>query len=326
MENNELSYEQLLAQFEKYIEEQAFTGFPNVLLGPASHIMQVKGKRIRPLLLLTACQVFGGDLKKAIGPAAAVELFHNFSLVHDDIIDEADIRRGKPAVHIVFGTNKAILTGDAMLIHAVNLLTKGPQEKMNEMMTVFLKAASEVIEGEQYDVNFEELPEVSEKDYLMMIKFKTSVLLAAALQLGALIGGASEKDQEHIYNFGLFLGLSFQIKDDFLDTYGDIETFGKKIGGDILQNKKTYLLIKALENASYEDRTAIFKLFHEINPEKKINGVIALYDKLGVKEKTFNKMEELYKRSIDSFNNISLDYSLKESLLKLAELVYHRSH
>lgn len=317
---------QLQDLMEIYLENDAFTGFPEVLFESTNHIMRMKGKRIRPVMVLTACQAFGGNMKLAFGPAGAIEVYHNFSLVHDDIIDKADIRRGQPTVHKVYGLNKAILTGDAMLLHSFVLLKRGPAEKLAEMLKVFSKATSEVIEGEQLDVNFEDIPEVSKEEYMLMIQYKTSVLLAASFQIGAIIGNASAEDQKHIYDFGLNLGLAFQIKDDYLDTYGDEKTFGKKIGGDIIQNKKTYLLIQALENSDEKDKQAIFNLFDETDEEKKINGMISYFDRLDVKEKTFETMEHLYQKSLESLDKISLETGAKESLLALAESIYNRKH
>ena len=317
---------ELLELIEKYLAKKALTGFPDVLLEPTQHILQMKGKRIRPVMLLAACQVFGGDLNDALGPASAVEIYHNFSLVHDDIIDVADVRRGKPTVHKVFGLNKAILTGDAMLLHAFIQLSKGPEEKLVDLLQVFNKATTEVIEGEQYDVNFEDIHEVTEGEYMLMIKLKTSVLIAASLQLGAIIGGASKEDQQKIYDFGLNLGLAFQIKDDYLDAYGDGDKFGKRIGGDIVQNKKTYLLIMALKNADESERQEIFKLFEEKNETLKINEMLELYDRLNVKDQTFAKMEKLYERSLESLRKLSISEAVRQPLLALAEMVYLRDH
>lgn len=317
---------QLQNLFETYLQNEAFTGFPEVLFESTNHIMSMKGKRIRPVMLLSACQAFGGDIEQAFGPASAVEIYHNFSLVHDDIIDEADIRRGKPTVHKVFGLNKAILTGDAMLLHSFVQLKRGPENKLAEMLSVFNKATAEVIEGEQLDVNFEEIPRVNEEEYLLMVKLKTSVLLAASFQIGAIVGNASKEDQQNIYNFGLNLGLAFQINDDYLDCYGDEKTFGKKIGGDILMNKKTYLLVKALNMADSDTQTAIFNLFDEKNEERKISDMLRIYDELGIKEVTFSKMEELYKQSLESLNKLSIGEKQKVSLLQLAEMIYHRKH
>lgn len=320
------AYSELLEIFEQYLENEALNGFPEVLLEPAQHILQMKGKRIRPIMTLTACQVFGGDIKQALGPASAVEIYHNFSLVHDDIIDVADKRRGKPTVHKVFGLNKAILAGDAMLLHAFIQLNKGPKDKLGELLQVFNKAASEVIEGEQQDVDFEDMPEVFENEYMLMIQLKTSVLLAASLQLGAIVGGATAADQQRIYDFGLYLGLAFQIKDDYLDSYGDSEKFGKRIGGDIVQNKKTFLLIMALKNANESERQEIFKLFNEKNETIKINKMLAVFDRLNVKSQTFLKMEMLYKISLESLGNLSISETASQPLFQLAEMVYQRDH
>lgn len=317
---------ELLNLFEHYLDQEALKGFPDVLLKSTRHILQMKGKRIRPIMVLTACQVFGGDIHQAMGPAGAVEIFHNFSLVHDDIIDEADKRRGKPTVHKVFGLHKAILTGDAMLLHAFMQLRNSPDNKLNDLLRVFNKAASEVIEGEQHDVDFESIPEVSEEAYLLMIKLKTSVLLAASLQLGAIVGGASLEDQKHIYDFGLNLGLAFQIKDDYLDSYGDGEKFGKRIGGDIVQNKKTYLLITALKNATRTDRQEIFELFEEKNDTIKIEKMIAVFNRLKVNSQTFAKMETFYKKSLQSLSQLSISESDRLPLYELAEMVYQRDH
>lgn len=317
---------QLQDLFENYLQNEAFAGFPEVLFESTNHVMSMNGKRIRPVMLLSACQAFGGDIEQAFGPAAAVEIYHNFSLVHDDIIDEADIRRGKPTVHKVFGLNKAILTGDAMLLHSFVNLKRGPENKLAEMLSVFNKATAEVIEGEQLDVNFEEIPRVNEKEYLLMVKLKTSVLLAASFLLGAIVGNASKKDQQDIYDFGLNLGLAFQIKDDYLDCYGDEKTFGKKIGGDILMNKKTYLFVTALNIADSDNQNKIFNLFSEKNEEKKISGMLHLYDELGVKEVTVTKMEVLYKQALESLNKLTIGENQKASLLQLAEMIYHRKH
>lgn len=317
---------QLQELLEKYLANEAFTGFPKVLYESTRHIMNMKGKRIRPVMLLTACQAFGGEIKQALGPASAVEVYHNFSLVHDDIIDKADIRRSQPTVHKVYGLNKAILTGDAMLLHSFVLLKRGPGDNLASMLKVFSKATSEVIEGEQYDVNFENVPEVTEDEYMRMIEYKTSVLLAASMQIGAIIGNASPEDQQRIYNFGLKLGLAFQIKDDYLDAFGDEKTFGKKIGGDILMNKKTYLMITALKNADSNAKGKIFSLFDVQDDDEKIAGMLKLYNELGVKEVTFSKMEDLYKQSLQALDQLSIDEQSKAQLYQLAEMVYHRTH
>ncbi|NNF02021.1 MAG: polyprenyl synthetase family protein [Bacteroidia bacterium] len=311
-------------RFEEYLIKQAFKGYPAILEGPTQHIMGLKGKRIRPILLLSTCEMFGGEIEDAMGPASAIEIFHNFSLVHDDIIDNADTRRGAEAVHKKYGLHNAILVGDGMLLHSFIQLSKSRTDNLKDLLRVFNKAASEVIEGEQYDVNFETQDKVSEEEYMLMIKNKTSVLLAASLQLGAIIGNASVEDQQHIYDFGLNLGLAFQIKDDYLDSYGDT-SFGKRIGGDILQNKKTFLLITAMNNASRSDLEEIKRLSSEKDEAKKISDMLAIFDRLNVKGKTFSKMEQLYSTSMKSLNKLSIEEEKKSVLKTLAEMIYNRS-
>lgn len=312
--------------FETYLFENAFDGFPEVLLPSAMQIMRMKAKRLRPVLLLTACEAFCGNLENALDVAAAVEIYHNFTLVHDDIIDKADIRRNESTVHKKFGTNKAILTGDAMLIHAQCLIDRAAASMNNfELMRTFQQATMEVIQGEQMDVDFEDLPEVSVEDYLEMSRLKTSVLLAASLKLGAMLGGASTEDQAKIYDFGMNLGLAFQIKDDYLDSFGDQKTFGKKIGGDILQNKKTYLLCTALKKAGKKERGEIFSIVQQTEGEKKINRMLEVYKKYGVRAETLTQMEIFFNASMKSLHELSLTTKDKEYLLKLADSIYQRS-
>ncbi|UBM62171.1 polyprenyl synthetase family protein [Candidatus Sulfidibacterium hydrothermale] len=319
------SADELKAIFEDYLFTKGYEGFPKVLYEPALQIMKMKAKRIRPVLLLTACEAFGGDISEALDTACAIETYHNFTLVHDDIIDKADIRRNETTVHKAFGVNKAILTGDAMLLHAIHLINKAPRDKHFALMTAFEKVAAEVIEGEQYDVDFEDIPEVSLEEYMNMIRLKTSVLLAAALHMGAILGGASAEDQKNIYNFGEKLGLAFQIKDDYLDTFGDQKTFGKRIGGDILQNKKTYLLCLSLTKADDEQRRKIFDLFDEKDEEKKIAEMKAVYEALDVHKDTFAIMEKFYEEALASLKALSIGKEQSARLFELAESIYKRS-
>ncbi len=310
-------------QFEQYLSEKGFEGFPTNLEASAGQIMKIKGKRIRPLLLMLSCEMFGGDIRHTLGPAAAIEIYHNFSLVHDDIIDKADLRRGNPTVHKVFGVDKAILTGDAMLIQGYKLLSHGPKDKFYEMSRVFTQAALRVIEGEQDDVDFEERHDVSEAEYLRMIEYKTSVLIAAGMQIGAIIGNANEIEQQSVYDFGVNLGLAFQIMDDYLDTYGD-KNFGKKIGGDILQNKNTYLLVHALEKADESTRNEIIRLFTEQNENAKLSRMMAIFDQLDVKKVAFEKMQFYYQKALDSLDNLSIEPGKLEQLKAFARSVYER--
>lgn len=319
------SPEELKKLFESYLFGKGVEGFPSVLYQPGLQIMKMKAKRIRPVLLLTACEAVGGSIDQAMDAACAIEIYHNFTLVHDDIIDEADIRRGDPTVHQLFGLNKAILTGDAMLLHAFHLLNKVPGKNYHELMKVFVKTASEVIEGEQYDVDFEDVPEVTLEEYLNMIRLKTSVLLAASLKMGAILGGASPEDSELIYDFGLHLGLAFQIKDDYLDSFGDQKTFGKRIGGDILQNKKTYLLCMALKKADESQRREIFNIFEEKDEAKKIGSMLSMYEKLDVHKDTFESMETLYNKALQSLKSLSINENDRKPLFELAGAIYKRS-
>jgi len=319
------SSEELKEIFEKYLFEKAFDGFPGILLEPAMQIMRTKAKRLRPVLLLTACEAFGSSAEKGVNAAAAVEIYHNFTLVHDDIIDEAALRRNVETVHHKFGVNKAILTGDAMLMQTFHLLGIANKEQHFELLSVFKRAAMEVVEGEQYDVDFEDVDEVSVDDYVEMIRLKTSVLLAASLQMGALIGGASKEDQEKIYNFGINLGLAFQIIDDFLDSYGDQETFGKKIGGDILQNKKTYLLCKAMEKSNENGKQEIRDIFNEDDPKVKIARMINVYDELSIPDDAETQMESYFEKALEYLQQVSIGEEQKTRLHQLAENIYQRS-
>ncbi|HLP19266.1 MAG TPA: polyprenyl synthetase family protein [Chitinophagales bacterium] len=227
---------QLAELYENFYQKNSFNYDPNGLYEPVRHIMNIPGKRIRPMLLLMACDMFGGNLQEALNAAFAMEVFHNFTLVHDDVMDNADIRRGVPTVHIKYGLNEAILAGDVMLSYGYKYLLNIQEPNTAGAMRLFTKTSIEIFEGQQLDLDFEKRLDVTVDEYLKMIEFKTSVLLAASLQIGALVAGASKEDQEKLYEFGLNLGLSFQIKDDWLDTFGEGEKVGKKIGGDIIQN------------------------------------------------------------------------------------------
>jgi geranylgeranyl diphosphate synthase type II len=319
------SADELKKIFEAYLFTEGHKDFPKVLYPSAMQIMKMKAKRIRPVLLLTACEAFGGKTEDALDTACAIETYHNFTLVHDDIIDKADIRRNETTVHKAFGVDKAILTGDAMLLHSIHLLNKAPRDKHYDLISAFEKVAAEVIEGEQYDVDFEDIPEVSLDEYLNMIRLKTSVLLAASLHMGAILGNASAKDQKLIYDFGEKLGMAFQIKDDYLDTFGDQKTFGKRIGGDILQNKKTYLLCLSLTKANETQRRQIFSLFDEPDEEKKIAGMKKLYEELNVHKDTFAIMEKYYDEALESLSALSIGREQSNRLFELAESIYKRN-
>ncbi|HLP51702.1 MAG TPA: polyprenyl synthetase family protein [Chitinophagales bacterium] len=317
---------QLAELYENFYQKNSFNYDPNGLYEPVRHIMNIPGKRIRPMLLLMACDMFGGNLQEALNAAFAMEVFHNFTLVHDDVMDNADIRRGVPTVHIKYGLNEAILAGDVMLSYGYKYLLNIQEPNTTGAMRLFTKTSIEIFEGQQLDLDFEKRLDVTVDEYLKMIEFKTSVLLAASLQIGALVAGASKEDQEKLYEFGLNLGLSFQIKDDWLDTFGEGEKVGKKIGGDIIQNKKTFLLITALNNASDEQRKQLLALFQEKDETKKVAGVMNVYDALGISVKTESKINELYSKSLDSLRSVNLPDEKKQQLLALAEKIHNRDY
>ena len=318
--------EELYALYEQTFSIKDFDFEPSGLYEPVKHIMAIPGKRIRPTLLMMACEMFGGDVKNAIDAAFAMEIFHNFTLVHDDIMDKADIRRGKPTVHKVFGINAGILAGDVMLSYAYKYLCRMPKASLADALDVFNQTSIEIYEGQQLDVDFETRMDVTVDEYLKMIKFKTSVLLAGSLQIGAIIANASKEDQAKIYQFGLDLGLSFQIKDDFLDTFGEGEKVGKRIGGDILNNKKTYLLINTLMAAQGDDKALLLTLLDEKEEQQKIDGVITLMNKYGIAELTSQKIEDLYQSSLYHLEGISIDADKKAILKLMAEKVHQRDY
>ena len=275
------------------IERLDFSREPRGLYEPIGYTLSGGGKRVRPTLALTACRLFGGQEESVLPVALALEVFHNFTLLHDDVMDRAEVRRGRPTVHVKWNDNTAILSGDQMLIEAYKLLSKVPADKLPQVLQWFNDMATGICEGQQYDVDFEQMKEVSIADYMKMIELKTSVLLAYALKIGGYIAGANPSQQEALYQFGLHIGLAFQIQDDILDVYGDPKTFGKAIGGDICCNKKTFLLLTAFEKADAASKEELQKwlLVSDRNQEK-IAAVTALYDRLGVRAAGEAAMEE----------------------------------
>jgi geranylgeranyl diphosphate synthase type II len=310
--------------YEQAFNNNNFNNNPAGLYDPVNHIMNIKGKRIRPLLLLMSCDLFGGDVAEALKPAFAMEVFHNFTLVHDDIMDQADIRRGEPTVHIKYGVNAGILAGDVMLAYAYKNLCSASADKVPTILEVFNKTAIEIFEGQQMDMDFEKRTDVAEVEYLKMVEYKTSVLLACSLQLGAVLAGTTDADQQLIYEFGLNLGLSFQITDDYLDAFGEADKVGKRIGGDILNNKKTYLFVTALNNASNAQKQQLLQLIDEKDEEKKIAEVKHLFNETGATQKTLDKANELYSQAIMSLQKITLSDTAKQPLLELAEQISNR--
>lgn len=280
------TYKELYTLIEQRIRALTFDGHPRELYDPISYMLSLGGKRLRPVLVLMANDLFGGNIEKAVPAALAVEVFHNFTLVHDDIMDNADIRRNQPTVHVKWDQTVGILSGDLMMIKAVELLCETETDRLKKLLAVFNTTGIEVCEGQQIDMNFEQRPDVSVDEYIHMITLKTAVLLGGSLKLGALIAGASDEDADHVYEFGKHIGIAFQIQDDLLDSFGEGDKVGKKIGGDIAANKKTLLLIKALELAEGETLLKLQQLLEDkpADPAAKITQVLDIYNTLSVKQ------------------------------------------
>lgn len=298
---------------------------PKGLYDPISYTLESGGKRIRPALCIMACHALGGNVEDAIYPAIALEVFHNFTLLHDDLMDNDAVRRNRPTVHTKWDANTAILSGDAMQILAYQYLAKGPEKHLKAIMDVFSDTALKVCEGQQYDMQFETQEDVTIDEYLKMIKYKTAVLLEASMKIGAIIAGADNDTVRLCGDYGLNLGLAFQLRDDWLDTFGDFESFGKEIGSDIYNNKKTYLLISALQEAT-DDTLGKLKhyMFSEtISKEDKLKGVRDLFDTLGVNELTQLKAESYYQASIDSIKGTPMPN--QDVFLNLAQKLLNRA-
>jgi geranylgeranyl diphosphate synthase type II len=318
------SLTQIAAIYDAHFKKDVFNFEPKSLYDPINQTMANSGKRIRPLLLMLACDLFGGNVNDALNAAFAVEVFHNFTLVHDDIMDAAELRRGKPTVYKEHGINKAILVGDAMHLHAHRYLLKVPANCFSDVMNVFNKAAIEIIEGQQMDMDFESRLNVTVEEYLKMIEYKTSVLLAAALKMGAIIGGASISEQEKIYYFGLNLGLAFQIKDDYLDAFGEGEKVGKKIGGDILRNKKTFLWLTAWNQANHLQKEKLKSWLDHPSEKEKIAGVLEIYHQLRVKEITEQAIQDFYEAGLANLEAIRVKEEFKKPLREIALMLQNR--
>jgi geranylgeranyl diphosphate synthase, type II len=297
-----------------------FTGEPQNLYDPVNYILTLGGKRIRPVLALIGCQLFGEDPLKALPVANAVEIFHNFSLVHDDIMDQAAIRRGKPTVHEKWGMNTAILSGDVMLVQAYIELGKAENPAL---YSVFNKIAVEVCEGQQMDMNFETASKVSVGQYIRMIELKTAALLGGSLEMGAIVAHTHQENIRRIDQIGRNLGIAFQLQDDYLDTFGDPEKFGKKIGGDILQQKKTYLMLNALNLANGRDLIDL-TLTHYPDPDEKIARITSIYESLGVKENTRQMMHSFKEKAFKDIERLECELYGKEMLFELTDLLMGR--
>ncbi|MDD2283833.1 MAG: polyprenyl synthetase family protein [Paludibacter sp.] len=321
------SFEKISALVNSAIQQTKWQKEPGGLYDPIAYTMGQGGKRIRPALTLMACNLFSENIELALKPAIGIEVFHNFTLLHDDIMDKATIRRGKPTVHVKWDENTAILSGDVMQIIAYEQLLETPSQHLKKVLDLFTKTAAEICEGQQYDMEFEQRDDVLPEEYLEMIRLKTAVLLGCSLKTGAIIGGASEEDAQHLYDFGINIGLAFQLKDDLLDVYGNTEIFGKQVGGDILCNKKTYLLIHAQKAAQEDIKTKLHYWLNEPTPDpgKKIREVTGIYNRLGVRKICEDAMSSYYEKAIAFLEKVSVPTNKKQELRKLAEKLMFRN-
>ena len=310
------TWEQARDIINEFIEKLKFEREPLELYAPIRYTIEQSGKRVRPVLCLMAYNMYKEEVSDVLYPAVAMETYHNHTLIHDDVMDRADIRRGKPTVCAKWGDTPAILSGDTMLLLAFEFMAHSPADKMPAMLALFTETAKEVCDGQQYDIEFETRENVAEEEYMEMIRLKTSVLIAASMKMGGLAAGASDNDLQNLYAYGETMGLAFQLQDDLLDVYGDVALFGKKIGGDIRCNKKTFLLIKAMELASPEQRAQMKEWMENPagNDDEKVAYFTSLYTSLGVKEVCEQRIKELFAKCDSYLDNISVASCRKENL------------
>lgn len=317
---------QLLDKINTHISGLQFTRTPKGLYAPVEYVLSLGGKRVRPVLMLMSYNLYKEDLMQIYDPATGIEVYHNYTLLHDDLMDRADMRRGKATVHKVWDDNTAILSGDAMLVLAYQYMAACPSAHLKEVMDLFSLTALEICEGQQMDMEFEQRDDVREEEYIEMIRLKTAVLLAAGLKIGAILGGASAEDAQRLYDFGVQIGVAFQLQDDLLDVYGDPDVFGKKIGGDILCNKKTYMLIKSLERADEKQFSELtdWMTTESFDARNKITSVTALYNQIGIKAICENKVREYYVRAMESLNAVGVAEEKKKELKSLMKQLMYR--
>ncbi|TWI98195.1 geranylgeranyl diphosphate synthase type II [Mucilaginibacter frigoritolerans] len=313
--------EDLQAIISNAVDNLAFPDHPAELYEPINYILSLGGKRMRPALLLMACDLFGGDIDAALPPALAIEVFHNFTLMHDDIMDNAPLRRGQVTVHEKWNNNVGILSGDVMLVQGYKLMMQVEDHLLRPILDIFNTTAVGVCEGQQLDMDFEQRDNVGIDEYLEMIRLKTAVVLGGALKIGALIGGADVKDADLLSSFGEHLGIAFQLQDDILDVYGDPEKFGKQVGGDIISNKKTYLLIKALELAGNQHKTALDKwiALKQFDNAEKVAAVTAIYNSLNIRQYAEEAMQKHTDKAFEALDAINLPAAQKQYLHDFAD-------
>ena len=319
------SFAELSAVFNQKFETKHFPDTPENLYGSGAYFLTLPAKRVRPVMCLMANELFADIHPDCYHLATAIELFHNFTLIHDDIMDKAPLRRGMQTVHSLYGESTALLSGDVMLVVAYEYLNKISLNFLRDTMQIFNTTAKQVCEGQQLDMDFEKLPSVSLEKYINMIELKTSVLLAASLQMGAIMGGASRGNQGHMYEFGRNLGIAFQIQDDYLDAFGDPEKFGKQVGGDILANKKTFLMIRAMETADPEQTSRLESLVNETG-EAKISETLAIFSACGVDDWARKLKDKYLNESFRHLEEIAVTASRKAPLAELAQFLVQRDY
>ena len=319
-----LSFQELSTKFNQLFESDQFPSNPNSLYAPGEYFLKIGGKRIRPVLCLLGNELFNDIHADSYQVAKAIELFHNFTLVHDDIMDEASLRRGQQTVHVKYDANTALLVGDVMLIRAYEFLQTIQPQYLPKILKIFNRTAREVCEGQQLDMDYSKIKDVTLEQYIHMITLKTSVLLAASLEIGAIIGGASENNCKHLYEFGRKLGIAFQIQDDYLDAYGNAADFGKEVGGDIKQNKKTFLLLHALQVASAEQKVQL-NILLENNEVDKVEKVMAIFDACGVGAWAENLKAKYMQEAFDHLESIAVVSARKQPLIDLANYLMNRN-
>lgn len=325
----QLDSEELMKRIHAYIEQLSYSREPKGLYDPIEYVLALGGKRLRPVLMLLAYNLYREDVESIFSQAAGIETYHNFTLLHDDLMDNADMRRGKPVVHKKWNENTAILSGDAMLILSYQfMMNQCPPEHVQEVMEIFGRTALEVCEGQQWDMEFESRNDVTVSEYIEMIRLKTSVLLAAALKIGAVLGGASSADAQKLYDFGIRMGLAFQLQDDYLDVYGDTKVFGKAIGGDITSNKKTFMLINAFNHANDAQRAELQKWVdaQEFDREEKVAAVTRLYNEIGIDKLAQDKIAYYFEQSKKYLDAVNVPAERKEELAKYAQKMMKRQY
>ncbi len=319
-----MSIEDYKILFLEHLQNKIIVKEPKNLYEPITYILNLGGKRLRPILTLMSCDLFGEKVTKALDAALAIEMFHNFSLVHDDIMDDAPLRRGKKTVHEKWNLNTGVLSGDAMLVLTNQLFESYDNKKYKELMVLFNKTALKVCEGQQFDIDFETRNDVSIADYIKMISYKTAVLVAASLKMGAMIAGVEEIEAQKVYDYGLNLGIAFQLQDDYLDVFGD-EDFGKQKAGDIVENKKTFLFLRTLELANKKDKVELIKWYETKQfSENKITSVIKLFKKYELPKLIEEKIQNYTERAIRNIQNLSLIDEKKKKFINFANLLMER--